>query len=330
VTTTRRDADLARRIAERHGRNGSTVSVLAGSGLVNHVFMAGSGSDRMVIRFAIDPRRPDEFEVEQWCQARAGAHGVPVAAPLARGVLDGVPYSLQEFVPGVPGTALPRDGAWERLGRFAASVSEIVPGEDAPDGLFTRFGRDLPAAWRAHIDYNLGALGEGDPLLALGVYGAGDAPSLGAAIGALRDAPLTFGLTHGDLAPRNMLVREDGQVVLIDWGGASAGPAPWTDLETVYRWHLAGDPPEGFEVPVAGDDLAAFARGCGVDLGTVTPLLEALVLLHSLDLARWALDIRPDLLQHHAEGAATSVRRFLTLGPVAGARGAGQTGSPGP
>src|SRR3712207_7414803 len=50
-------------------------------------------------------------------------------------------FRSQEFVPGVPGTALPPAEAWERLGRFAASVSAIVPGDDAPDALFTRLDR---------------------------------------------------------------------------------------------------------------------------------------------------------------------------------------------
>jgi aminoglycoside phosphotransferase (APT) family kinase protein len=310
VTTTLRDADLARRIAERHGADPSALTLLAGSGLVNHVYVAGSGADRVVIRFAIDPLRSDEFEVEEWCQSAARAAGVPVAAPLARGSMDGVPYSMQEFVPGVPGTALFPADAWERLGRLTAAVSAIQPGEDAPAGLFSRFGRDLPSAWRAHVEYNLGALGEHDPLLARGVYRAGETHELAAAIDGLLDLPLTFGLSHGDPAPRNMILPEDGEAVLIDWGGASAGPAPWSDLEMVYRWHLA-DLPEGFDAPVGGDDLAAFAHGCGVDLAAATPLLEALVLLRSLDLARWALDIRPDLLPHYAEGAALSVRRYL-------------------
>lgn len=310
MTPTPRDAALARLIAARHGVDPGTVSTAA-PGRVNAVHLAGSGSERVVIRFALDPARPDEFEVEQWCQARAGEAGVAVAAPLGRGVLDGVPYSVQAFVPGVPGTTLLAADAWERLGRSAAAVSEIETGEDAPGGLFSRFGRDLPAAWRAHLDYNRDALGGDDPLIALRVYRTDQEPALAAAIGELGDARLTFGLSHGDLAPRNLIVRDDGEGVLIDWGGASAGPAPWTDLETIYRWHLA-DLPEGFEVPVTAADVSAFARGCGVDLAAVTPLLEALVLLHALDLARWAMDARPELLPHYATGAAQAVRRFLS------------------
>ncbi|MFD3444269.1 phosphotransferase [Microbacteriaceae bacterium 4G12] len=310
MTPTPRDAALARLIATRHGVDPGTVSTAA-PGRVNAVHLAGSGSERVVIRFALDPARPDEFEVEQWCQARAGEAGIAVAAPLGRGVLDGVPYSVQAFVPGLSGTALPAADAWERLGRSAAAVSGIVPGEDAPGGLFSRFGRDLPAAWRAHLDYNRDALGEDDSLIALRVYKADQEPALAAAIGGLGDARLTFGLSHGDLAPRNLIVRDDGEGVLIDWGGASAGPAPWTDLETVYRWHLA-DLPEGFQVPVTAEDVSAFARGCGVDLAAVTPLLEALVLLHALDLARWAMDARPELLPHYATDAARAVRRFLS------------------
>ncbi len=313
MTTTRRDAALARRIAAHHGADPASVSPLPGPARVNHAYAAVLGRDRVVLRFAQDPARADEFEVEQWCQAEARAAGVAVAAPIAHGVLAGVPYSVQEFVPGAPGTELPPADAWERLGRFAAAVSAVVPGEDAPGGLFTRFGRALPAAWQAHLEYNREALGGEDPLVALGVYSAEQAPALVVAIDGLRDERLSFGLAHGDLAPRNMIVRDDGEAVLIDWGGASAGPAPWTDLEMVYRWHLA-DRPEGFDVPVTAEDVSAFARGCGVDLAAAVPLLEALVLLHSLDLARWAMDLRPDLLPLHVAGATRSVRRYLAEG----------------
>jgi hypothetical protein len=84
----------------------------------------------------------------------------------------------------------------------------------------------------------------------------------------------------------------------------------------VYRWHLA-DLPEGFDVPVTPEDVTAFARGCGVDLDATAPVLEALVLLHSLDLARWAMDVRPDLLPLHAAAAARTVRRYLAAGQPA-------------
>lgn len=315
MTTPPRDVALARRIAERHGADPATVDALPGVGRVNHVHIARRGDEQVVIRFAIDPLRADEFDAERWCIARARAAGITAPAPVAHGSLDGVPYLVLQYVPGRPGTEIAPEHAWHRLGRFAADVAALEPGEDAPAGLFSRFGRDLPAAWRAHVRYNLDALGGGDPLIARRVYAAADAQRLAAVIRSLLDAPLTFGLSHGDLAPRNMIVQEGtGQdAALIDWGGASAGPAPWTDLEMVYRWHLTALP-EGFEVPVTADDLAAFARGCGIELAAVTPLLEALVLLRSLDLARWAKDVRPDLLPQYAAEAARLVGRFLAGG----------------
>ncbi|MFP3393791.1 phosphotransferase, partial [Brevibacillus sp. SIMBA_076] len=90
---------------------------------------------------------------------------------------------------------------------------------DAPGALFSRFGRDLPAAWEEHLSYNVSALADDDALIALGVYAPGQLGRLRGILRSLRDVPFSFGLCHGDLAPRNLIEREGGEV-LIDWGAA--------------------------------------------------------------------------------------------------------------
>jgi aminoglycoside phosphotransferase (APT) family kinase protein len=121
-------------------------------------------------------------------------------------------------------------------------------------------------------------------------------------IEALAQVPLTFGLSHGDLAARNVLVRPDGVLVLIDWGSAACGPVPYTDLLTLYAHHDQDDDP-------SGQDLAAFAAGYGLDLDEIRPTLEAVRRLTALDLVRWAAERRPDRLPELVDSARRELAR---------------------
>ena len=76
--------------------------------------------------------------------------------------------------------------------------------DDAPATLFSRFGRDLAGAWQAHLGYNMSQLTEKDQLAAMGVYAPYERSSL---------------------------------MGLIDWGCASFGPVPFTDLCVLIRAH---------------------------------------------------------------------------------------------
>ena len=100
---------------------------------------------------------------------------------------------------------------------------------------------------------------------------------------------MEFGLNHGDLAPRNVLLRPDGDLVLIDWGSAACGPVPYTDLLILLRDTTQNGDPDT-------DELAAFADGYGLDLAALLPTLVAICMLTALDLVRWASDRLLDLL----------------------------------
>ena len=158
--------------------------------------------------------------------------------------------------------------------------------DSTPEGLFGRFGRDLPKAWRSHLEYNLDELTADDPLIRLGVYTPAQQAGIRDRIAALASTDL--GLAHGDLSLNNVLVPDTGPPVLIDWGSATTGPSPWDDVVTVRRNRVR----DGMSDP----EWSAFADGCGATPHDVATTVEELTLLSRLDLVRWALDRAPDRL----------------------------------
>jgi aminoglycoside phosphotransferase (APT) family kinase protein len=116
----------------------------------------------------------------------------------------------------------------------------------------------------------------------------------------LQDIPFSFGLCHGDLAPRNLIPR-DGAPVLIDWGTASTGPAPWTDVQQVYQWSVEDD-------VVTHAEFRAFAIAAGVHPEADGSVLDALMALRHLDLVRWAIVQRPELTIDYVRSAQRGLR----------------------
>jgi len=284
-----RDEELVREIAELQGLRPGRVDPVRGQGSVNRVFVISSDTSRFVVRFPVDPLRRDEFDVETWCLTQADAHGIPSPQVVARGHLRKVPYLIQTFVEGTPATQHPAAESRRTLAAYARVVHTIPLTADAPDGLFSRFGRDLHLAWQAHLTYNRDQLSSDDLLIKLGVYPADLQPRLRSGLTRLGSLEWSYGLRHGDLAPRNLLVPPAGLPVLIDWGSASAGPVPYGDLLPAVKMHRATGQP-------STADLHAYAADLGTPLEQVVDIIEDLLLLDALDLVRWAIDQRPDRL----------------------------------
>ncbi|NQX11858.1 phosphotransferase [Microbacteriaceae bacterium VKM Ac-2855] len=271
-------------IAAQLGRRLERVDSLGG--VENRVQrMRGPGFD-WVLRTPVDPSAPDTYPLEAWAIGAARAAGVHSPAVVALGDR----FLVLEYEP--PRRAI--DDPWHTLGAFASAVA-CIPLDDAPDGVFSRFGRDLAEAWRAHVRYNVEALSTADPLLHQGVYAEADRARIRDRIAPLEDEPFAHGLAHGDLAPRNLIARDHG-AALIDWGSVTTGPAPWTELQRVYQEQQE-------------EVLAAFAAGAGVALdASARDLLHRLTVLRALDLARWAREHRPALAAEYAASAARLVR----------------------
>lgn len=292
--------EVARAITALHGLAGPLRQLDDGG--INHVFVLDDSAHPLIIRFAIGQPRPGEFEIEEWCLNAALHVSIPSPRPIAIGTIHGLPYGIQTFVPGPSGETADPVEAWHRLGGFAAQIARIPLTETAPAGLFSRFGRDLQKAWHAHIRYNIDALGINDPLQSLGVYPSSLTGVLTETFARLGPLGASAGLTHGDLAPRNMILSPNGNT-LIDWGAASTGPAPWSDLEAVYVWSLT-DP------TVTPEHVQSFADGCGINLSANRHTITALSVLHQMDLVRWAAENCPEQLDHHCRRAVEVIEAW--------------------
>ena len=295
------DGDFAVRVVRTHGGHADAVRALSGN--VNRVFRVKGADTDWVVRYPLDDRRSDEFPAEVWAARRASELGVSVAAVVAAGDLEGRPYLVLEYL--APFEAGGMSEAWQWLGRYAARLA-MVPLKDAPAGVFSRFGRDLDSAWRAHLQYNLDALSSQDALLDDGVYLRQDRDRLRVSIEQLMLVDFRHGLAHGDLAPRNLVPRRPPlPPVLLDWGTATTGPTPWTDLQRVYAWTR-------YDPSVDELALAHFADGAGVTLDKqTTTVLEQMSAVRFLDLARWARDRRPDLYQEQCRSSRVALAAIL-------------------
>jgi aminoglycoside phosphotransferase (APT) family kinase protein len=275
-------------------------------GAVNHTYRVDrAGAAPVVLRFPVDPLRQDEYPVESWAARSASRVGIPVPEPLAHGSEGGVPFSVSEYVAPDP---RPIDRPWRWLGSAARAVA-MIPLVDAPRSLFTRFGDDLRLAWTAHLDYNLDALGDDDPLLRDGAYASPD--RLRDRLAPLSEAQFEFGLAHGDLAPRNLISRGPGQrPVLIDWGAAETGPAPWTDARRVFTWTF-------IDGSVTRADHDEFMTAAGLTSDDDHRRLASMTALHLLDVTRWARDRRPDLYDEYLGRCRSGLERIEEIvGPA--------------
>ncbi|ACZ23626.1 predicted aminoglycoside phosphotransferase [Sanguibacter keddieii DSM 10542] len=295
---TERETQDARalRVVRELGATPTTVDRLGG--VVNVVLRVVGDDVDWVVRSPVDPRRPDEFPVERWAVEAARTCGVPVPEVLHVGVSRGIPVMVSRYVePAAEPVARP----WWWLGRHASSVAEADL-TDAPDGVFSRFGRDLDHAWAAHLDYNQTALGPDDPLLADGAYQPDDLPTLRRWLHDLDDLETSQGLVHGDLAPRNLVSQgADVAPVLLDWGSATTGPAPWTELQRSFHAVVVDR-----ELPWS--TLVDLADGTGTPLDDTTlRTLHRMTALRLLDLARWARDQRADLYPTYRDSCAAGL-----------------------
>lgn len=296
---------LARAVVASHGGSVRTIDSLDG-GAVNHVLrVRGTLADSSPFDWVVRSPRTDqwstEFADESWAAAAATRAGIPTPSVVHVGVVGDRAVMVHEHA----ADAGPVERPWSVLGQYTRRFVD-VPLEDAPDGLFNRFGRDVPHAWAQHVDYNLAKLVDDDPLLRDGAYAPHQQPALRALLEEHRTTRLTYGLTHGDLHPRHLLSPGDGRPpVLIDWGNVSTGPTPWTDLRHVLVLARVRN-----EVTEA--DLAEFAIGAGAPLDRATErVLVQMAVLQLLDVVRWALDRRPELYEHFLDECRTGLAVLL-------------------
>lgn len=234
-------------LADQFPRLAGEVVRLPSTGTVNAVFRIG---DRHVARF---PRRGDDLRrvAKQLLEERrAAAEFADIVAALGapRPVAIGVPgegyplpWSIMTWVSGA--TATPHEP--ERVASELASA--IVEIRRHPTKGRTFSGRGRGGDLRSHDDWVRKCLDR-----SLGLIDIEAARQLW---GQLRDLPRSQAdtMTHGDLIPGNVLVRDGCLVGLLDTGGfGPADPA----LDTIAAWHLFDAGPRAvFRETLACGDL---------------------------------------------------------------------------
>jgi aminoglycoside phosphotransferase (APT) family kinase protein len=274
-------------IAIRCGLRPQEAVPLVGRGFVNRIWRVRAEPEDAIVRLNLDRDAASalkEYRLEAWCYSALAEVGL--AAPKVLGLGEHVDHAFlaYTYVPGTPGDeAEDRLKVWRQLGEWAAVVHHLV----VPPEAWRLFPlRSSPTEdWAAQRHLNIVSLGPDDPLLALGIYDLGDVPWLQTMFAGIPDGPL--GLCHGDLAPRNLILGDDGRTWLLDWGCASLHLTPHAEVEDVLRKHLLENEPDRAE-------WTAFASGYGSDGPTLLAEVGPFLVLKAFDLVRWAIDRCPE------------------------------------
>lgn len=261
-----------------------SVTKISASGTVNEVFRVRGAEEDVVVRLNADPYRFGEFEKEAVRMAVARSHGIPVPEILETGRRDGFAFQIQSFVAGTHPSSSDLQ-VWEELGATVRRLHSISsPDDENP--------------WRAQVEYGLSQLGASDELRQTGLLTAELSEDLEARWSELHDLPL--GLSHGDVALRNVLRPDDGSLVLLDWGSSEFDVVPFADLGGLVGEIEPGTPP-----------FTAFLSGYGADWKDLKETLRATATLKAVDLCRWAIERRPSDLDRCLRQARWAFGVFL-------------------
>ena len=284
-----------------------SVRPIIGKGSVNAIFQVETATQKVIIRLQRGEDARTEYRKEQWCSEQAREAGVPTPKVLTVGGEGEVAFTIQEFVPGVSGAECSDDMTLATtLGKYARII-HVLPvsgfGNILTDTTTGSFGGSGGSTWQSWVGNNLQALTVRDPLLSLGVYAEAERERIAAIFERLRERDFRFGLCHGDLSARNVIVLADGGFVLLDWGCAEVHIVPHYDFREVIRENATDSP-----------FVRAFCQGYGLDatdFGVILQEMRWLELLKTFDLVRWAIDCKPTELPRCAADAKAQTQRTL-------------------
>jgi aminoglycoside phosphotransferase len=278
--------ELTRDVVARYGGPVADIVPIIGNGSVNQVFVATTERGKLVARLN-DDRGFDEFQKEAWCIAQAAARGVLGPAVTGLGQQDGYSYMVQAFLEGASGSeaAIDRAETWRALGRYARIIHSI---QDYGFGLTLAdiHDPDFQLRWTRHVEYNIASLVPGDELIELGAITREESGAIKELFQQLLHRTFTFGLNHGDLSLKNVIVGARGEVSLLDWGSAEAHVVPHHDIGEILKSSLQRHAVE----------FDAFLDGYGLSQERYAAMehdVYALMLLRAIDKLRWAIDWHP-------------------------------------
>jgi aminoglycoside phosphotransferase (APT) family kinase protein len=305
----RNDIQLASKIASRFF-NESQISILPvlGKGSVNKVFIVEVAGAKVIVRMRNDNAALDEYTKEAWCIKKAAAARVPVSDVLAIGMFEEHAYMIQTYIAGDEGrnSQLPGSYIWRQLGKYARLIHSI---DVAGFGLKLRdlTEGDSRKSWLKYLDYNIESLNEADELLKLNVVTQSQSKIIRTMFESLREKRFSFGLNHGDLSLKNVIVDKSGRVNLLDWGSAEASITPHHDLIQLLKMNMLENDP-------GREEIQDFLDGYGIsqiEFEQMMPELNSLLMLRAFDKLRWAIDWSAGGLGRFVNHAKSVVERCL-------------------
>jgi aminoglycoside phosphotransferase (APT) family kinase protein len=237
-------------------------------------------NDRVVVRIARTmgywPDAAKEVNVARWL----ASHDFP--ASVAYGTdqpieVDGHPVTFWDFIDGRPGDL--RDIATlgmvlRRLHKIPRPATFVLPDEQILDRVAPRISAaDIPAT-------------DKDFLLELRADLAGQVAKL--------SYPLLPAPTHGDAHSENLMIRDDGEPVLIDFERFAWGQPEWdlamtaTEYLTAKWW--------------TADQYAQFCDAYGYDVTTWNDGFSTLQAVHELKMTTWLMQnvaVSPEIAQEY-------------------------------
>jgi len=286
----------------------SRVVPIVGRGSVNKVYMVEAPNAKLLVRISDQNESLNEYLKEEWCIEKAALLGVAVAKLLDVGLIEERAYMIQKYISGDEGrdSNFPKSDIWHQLGRYARLIHSIeVAGfglklQDLTQG-------DSRESWLEYLNYNIESLNDADELIVLGVLTKSQSKVVRSILADLKSASFDFGLNHGDLSLKNVIVDESGKANLVDWGSAEASIVPHHDLIQLLKMNMIENDP---------DDAAirSFLEGYGMppsEFEQMRPTLGSLLLLRAFDKLRWALDSGIDGLESYITHAKQAMERKL-------------------
>ena len=309
VFNVRKDTEtISKIISDEFAELPLKISPLIDRGSVNKVFLVETENFKFIFR-TNNLNSFDEYEKERWAANRAINKNIPTPQILKTGVFDNQAFSIQNYVEGVEGREFSGDKKfiWKKLGEYARQIHTVKIG-----GFGLKLGDmtegDCKTLWLKYLDYNIESLKDkNDKLPELGVVTRKQSELIGNIFENLRSRSFLFGLNHGDLSLRNIIVDNAGTIHLLDWGSAEASIVPHHDLIQLLKMNMQENAP-------SDPELEYFLDGYGILKGEyeeMFPDLKNLSILRAIDKLRWAIDWKIPELKAYVSEAKETVERYL-------------------
>ena len=276
---------------ETFNQSPTCITHIPDKGITNDVFIVEMPDQKLILRISPEPNT-SQFEKEKWEMEQANKLGVLTPEVIKVGIYKSIVYMIENYIEGAHGTEnhIDKKFIWKELGKYAKIVQSI-PVEGFGDymcspGVFE-------GNWNEYLDYNIQSLNGSDKLLSIRVLTIEQSEKIKILFESLKKENFQFGLCHGDLSLQNVILNNEGQVLLLDWGSSESQIIPHFDIVEVLQ--------TSFKFDFQNEHFKAFISGLGItedEFSKIKPRVDALVLLRAIDHLRWGIDKKPERVEH--------------------------------